>query len=158
MGCDIHLFAEKKVKCWNGEEIWISAEKWSPSLDYRIEKDYPIVEIDREDRFYSQGRNYNLFCALCGVRSGQFTGEPTRICDPKGLPEDVSELVLQQSEKYGLDGHSHSWNTYKEIVEFDWSPYGDTCDRFLEEVLPKMEKILNEKDILEVRIVYFFDN
>ena len=165
MGCDIHLFAEVKKKkifidwltFWKPKE-WVSIDKWTKNKYYEEGNDdgEQEYEIARDNRFYSGGRNYNLFCALCGVRSHSFRDSPNCISEPKGLPNDVSQEVKEQSEIYGSDGHSHSWNTLKELRDFDWSGYGETTKCFLDEVIPKMAA-QNVKDS-DVRIVYFFDN
>jgi hypothetical protein len=159
MGCDIHLFAEAKKKSnlletlifWNKPK-WVSIEKWVKDSDY---EDCGRRLIP-DSRFYSGGRNYNLFCALCGVRSYGFKHRPPRISNPKGLPVDVCKEIKSVSDDWDTDGHSHNWNTLKELKEFDWSIYGETVRDFLEEVIPKMEA-QNVKDT-DVRIVYFFDN
>lgn len=158
MGCDIHLFAEarfkktiiQKLKFWK-KPVWQSIDKWI--LDEGYEP--PRMVVDYNHRLYRH-RNYNLFCALCGVRSNHFYDDPISISDPKGLPQDCCDQVKQASEDYGDDGHSHSYNTLKELKEFDWSPYGETCNEFLEKVIPALEAIRVKDD--DVRIVYFFDN
>ena len=165
MGCDIHLFAEVKKKknliellmFWK-ETKWRSIDKYTKNEDLEKCNDgsEPEFEIKREDRFYTDGRNYNLFSALCGVRSFHFDGDTPCVSEPKGLPNDISNEVLAESDSYGSDGHSHSWNTLKELKEFDWSSYGETTKDFLDEVIPKMEA-QKVKDT-DVRIVYFFDN
>lgn len=163
MGCDIHLFAEIKPKksilnlFGLIKSKWISVDKYS--FNEWFEK-YPEDErefhIAREDYFYTGGRNYNLFCALCGVRSSSFYGEPQSISKPKGIPKLVSNEINYEINHYGTDGHSHSFNTLKELKEFDFTSYGKTCDDFLNEVIPKMESF-NVGDE-NIRIVYFFDN
>ena len=164
MGCDIHLFAEARkkrtikelFKFWKKPK-WRNIDKWSRNewFDKYPESEQEFI-IAREDRFYSGGRNYNLFCALCGVRNYHFDGDIKCVSKPKGLPNDVSDIVKKQYDLWGSDGHSHSWNTLKELKEFDWSVYGDTVKEFLEEVIPKMEAVgVSDED---VRIVYFFDN
>ncbi len=137
---------------------WRNIDKWTKNRYFDEENDgsEPEFEIARQNRFYSHGRNYNLFCALCGVRSEHFNNEPPIISEPKGLPVDVSKETLIESERYGSDGHSHNWNTLKELKAFDWTSYGETCSTFLDEVIPKMEA-QKVKDT-DVRIVYFFDN
>lgn len=149
MGCDIHLFAEKKV-----DNKWVSIDKYTKNPEFG-EYDNREFAIAKEDRVYS-GRNYNLFCALAGVRSFQFSGEPSMVSEPKGLPEDCCEEIKKESEAYGSDGHSHSWNTLAELEAFNWSEYGHTCDRFKERVFPKLREASNDPE--NVRIVYFFDN
>ena len=165
MGCDIHCFAEVKTKknlidwlmFWNKKQ-WRNIDTWTKNKCYEEEngESDSEFEITREHQFYSGGRNYNLFCALCGVRGRHFEDKAPFISDPKGLPNDVSKEVKIESARWGSDGHSHGWNTLKELKEFDWSAYGETVDMFLEEVIPKMEA-QKVKDT-DVRIVYFFDN
>lgn len=163
MGCDIHLFAEVKprrtllhriVFFWKKTK-WKNIDRWTKNKYFEPGNGEPFLEIESENRFYTGGRSYNLFSALCGVRSECFN-DPVSISEPRGLPDDVSQEVLEESQSYGSDGHSHNWNTLKELKEFDWSSYGNTTDRFLNEVIPKMESQGVKDD--EVRIVYFFDN
>lgn len=149
MGCDIHLFAEKKV----GDK-WVSIDKYTKNPDFG-EYDNRELVIERENRVYS-GRNYNLFCALAGVRSFQFSGTPSMVSEPKGLPDDCCDEIKQESEIYGSDGHSHSWNTLAELEAFNWTEYGTTCDQFKTIVFPKLRS--HSEDPNNVRIVYFFDN
>lgn len=98
MGCDIHLHVEKKV---NGK--WVEV----PDVGY-------------------DNRNYKVFAILANVRNGYgFAGCPTgrgfkSISEPKGLPDDASKEVKEHSESWGVDGHSHSYLTLKELEAYDW--------------------------------------
>lgn len=88
---------------------------------------------DEEDGFLStagdfyNGRNYDLFAILANVRNGRgFAGIKTGggfvpISEPRGIPTDASPQVARRSDGYGIDGHSHSWLTLREILEFDWT-------------------------------------
>jgi hypothetical protein len=115
MGCDIHFYVEKKNKAGTK---WVSADVW--------EKDDNYVHVPYEKRYYS-GRNYNLFAILADVRNGSgFAGCKTGegfnpISQPKGLPDDVSKEMKQASEGMGGDGHSHSWFTLRELLDYDWT-------------------------------------
>jgi len=149
MGCDIHLFAEKKVN-----DKWVSIDKYTKNPDFG-EYDNREFVIERENQVY-RGRNYNLFCALAGVRSFHFSGTPSMVSEPKGLPEDCCEEIKKESALYGSDGHSHSWNTLAELEAFNWDEYGKTCDEFRSRVFPKLKEA--SEDPNNVRIVYFFDN
>lgn len=89
MGCDIHLHSEVKR---NG--------KWEHHSEVKIE------------------RNYALFAKMANVRNWAGAKPPiVPISQPKGLPEDATELTKLHSEQYGVDGHSHSWLSAKEISE-----------------------------------------
>jgi hypothetical protein len=108
MGCDIHAMIERK-----------SRYGWVNSGD-------PDV-----------GRNYEMFAVLAGVRN--YDGI-TPIAEPRGLPSfkafktysdgeqyiewaDYNEKPCYEmeamAERYGVDGHSHSWLTLVEIKAFD---------------------------------------
>lgn len=121
MGCDIHMYVEHKQ-----DGVWKSADIWKP--DKYFDSKYETVQkdiVEYEDRFYA-GRNYDLFAILANVRNGYgFAGTDTGdgfipISEPRGLPDDVSELIKDESEDWGPDGHSHSWLTLKELLEYDW--------------------------------------
>ncbi len=117
MGCDIHLRVEKL----SGLK-WQAAEKMVPNK-YAGEEGEPETILER---FYSE-RNYNLFAILADVRNGRgFAGCDTGdgfnpIVEPRGIPEDASDSVREDSEGWGADGHSHSWLTLTEILAFDWT-------------------------------------
>lgn len=124
MGCDIHMYAEKKI-----------GDTWYPFTPPEHNKWY---EEDEEDQPFNRqsalnhddvawdGRNYRIFAMLAGVRNGigfasVKTGEPiTPISKPRGLPEDVSAEVKQESDDWDIDGHSHSWLTLAELEAVPW--------------------------------------
>lgn len=91
MGCDIHLYREKKV---NGK--WITADNCA-----------------NDDGAY-KGRNYDLFGLLSkGVRR-----EYEYSFIARGLPLDSCKEVSECSEQWGCDGHSHSYLTLTELISF----------------------------------------
>ncbi len=167
MGCDIHLMAEKKVFQTSDKErkegIWVNIDKWMVNQDpYRYgpdnEERQSKMVIERDDRFYA-GRNYNLFTALAGVRSEHFANNPPIISEPKGIPDDASPEYIEEVKYWKGDGHSHSYLTLKDIKEFDWTTYGNTCDAFIIETVNKLEKCKSFYNTDEdIRIVFFFDN
>jgi hypothetical protein len=99
MGCDIHVYVEKKT---NG--------KW-----------------DRVLKKFDLGRNYKLFSIFANVRNGYgFAGSDTGdaleyIAEPKGLPKDLTKEVEKEYLELGSDAHTPSWLTLKEILDFDWT-------------------------------------
>jgi len=105
---------EKEFENMSEEEVF---EKYGD--DPRICWDYPL------DRSLGN-RNYCFFSILADVRNGRgFAGVDTGdgfnpISEPRGLPEDVSIEVKRQFDHYGIDGHSHSYITLKELLEYDW--------------------------------------
>jgi len=110
MGCDIHCYAEV-----NKSGIW---EKIGDMFKN------PWYNPDKDDSFYKEfidhpydDRNYNLYAILANVRNGY---DLIPIAYPKGLPEDVSDEIKSNSDDWCGDGHSHSWFTFKELLDFDW--------------------------------------
>lgn len=114
MGCDIHAVIERRNERYDRGE-------WLNSGDPDI------------------GRNYEMFAVLAGVRN--YDGV-TPIMEPRGLPafagwseSSVGESwikwdwegeverpcyeIERQAERYGVDGHSHSWLTLAEIKAYD---------------------------------------
>lgn len=103
MGCDIYLFVEVEH-----DGNWNSVDEWE------TEDGYKSVAYEKQ---YYNGRNYDLFALLANVRN---YNDVKPIKCPVGLPDDVSDQVMQKSESYGSDGHSHSYLTLKELIDFDW--------------------------------------
>ena len=137
MGCDIHFYVEVldegglwihhnwREDCYNRDEdgriIYYQDEEedgirvW-PSMDYDKYFKHPLYV----------GRNYDLFAILANVRNGYgFAGCDTGdgfnpISEPRGLPYDVSPEIREESDYYGIDGHSHTWFTIQELLDYDW--------------------------------------
>lgn len=116
IGCDIHCYMET----YNSNTgLWEKAgnifnNRWYPQYDKEPKTDEPICD-----------RHYMLFGILAGVRNG----EVTPISKPRDLPDDVSEEVESKSEEWGVDGHSHSYLTVKEILDYDWNQTYETTAR-----------------------------
>lgn len=103
MGCDIHVYLEKKF-----------GDKWIGVQEVRHFFHYPAPEEGKEPKkeyiwVGAKSRNYDLFAKLAGVR-----GDGP---DPKGLPNDASEMVLAFAKHWESDGHSHSWCHISEYIE-----------------------------------------
>lgn len=160
MGCDIHIVLEKKHKGkWIGVEEYKHRTGWlaTKSEDGALSWEHKYIWDN------ARNRNYDLFARLAGVR-----GEGP---DPKGLPEDVSDLAQMLSDEEGTDGHSHSWCALPEAVEHYMASQGDPENVFLREGDPRKEKpyefffglafwddeIGSDKPS-DFRIVFWFDN
>ena len=93
MGCDIHLYVERKV-----EGAWKSVHDFAPD-----KYGEGVADVSYEDRWYSD-RNYDLFAILADVRNGHgfagvATGEGfTPIADPKGIPADCDPQIKARSD------------------------------------------------------------
>lgn len=102
MGCDIHLYREKKV---NG--VWVTADTWVAD---KYDED-GRMEVPYESRFTD--RNYELFGLLSkGVRQ-----EIDYAFMPRGIPFNVSAEIGSEFEMWGGDVHSHSYLYLEELRE-----------------------------------------
>ncbi|MHA1286396.1 MAG: hypothetical protein ACTSPB_03215 [Candidatus Thorarchaeota archaeon] len=126
MGCDIHMYVEvKKNDLWEKAGKIFDYPYYDPDAPSQIGEDGYEWNPRKTDEPY-MGRNYDLFAILANVRNGYgFAGIPTGrgfkpIDMPRGLPRDVSKEIKKLSDEWGLDGHSHSYFTLKEILDYDW--------------------------------------
>lgn len=101
MGCDIHLYRERKVDgIWETDTI----EEAEDDGEYMNYQGFRLKD----------GRSYTLFSALSGVRSyGEMLVQPP--AENRGWPDDVCE-VNQRCSKYWVgDAHTHGWLTIAEV-------------------------------------------
>jgi hypothetical protein len=130
MGCDIHLFVERRTE--NGWELVdpIVPNKYYEPTDEQRTAGLPDDDGERPttiDNNFCNDRNYRLFGMLANVRNGyefagvDLGGEVVPIDEPRGLPEDVTAPVKDESDRWGSDGHSHSHFTLRELLEYDWT-------------------------------------
>jgi hypothetical protein len=137
MGCDIHLYTEKKIKR-KDKEFWWCVDNFKPNewnLDYSDEPQFSHKSI-------YDIRNYDLFAALADVRN---YGNIIPIDEPRGLPDDISDIVKKEAEIWHGDGHSYSWLTAKEIFIYN-NKYSETIQSGL--ITLEAAKELDEKGIL----------
>ncbi|MEH6419901.1 hypothetical protein [Pseudomonas sp. CGJS7] len=64
-----------------------------------------------------QQRNYWRYSFLAGARNS-FNIVP--ISEPRGLPDDVSGKIADESERQEGDALMHSWLTLEELIAFDY--------------------------------------
>ena len=107
MGCDIHVYLEKYTPI-NGENKWVNVDHWQLN---------PHFGMDDSEREYDHvpfywGRNYDLFSILAEVR-----GSMDPITNPRGLPEDVTEIIRKEYER-GDIVHTPSYYTLKELKDY----------------------------------------
>lgn len=141
MGCDIHCYAERRVN-----NQW---EKVGDHFEYS-ERDKTYYEKDKGDRPFFN-RDYDLFAFLAGVRGYLFPIHP-----PKGIPEDVSQEVLSEFKSWGVDAHTPSFLTLKELLDYNYSDgVRETLGNDFFIVLDELKELGSPED---VRIVFWFDN
>lgn len=124
-------------------------------------------------------RNYGVFAFLAGVRN---YGAIVPISKPRGLPKDVSSWVEEEADRWASDGHSRSWLSIDELLNFDYEQMtedrrctrmkngvlngGCTCDPGEGEKMTYREYLGESffEDLAELkkegvdRIVFWFDN
>jgi hypothetical protein len=138
MGCDIHLYFEKK----NKQGVW---EK---------------IEID--ERILPDDRNYRLFSFLAGVRNyEEFKFQPQFA--NRDIPNDTS-LPGTDTDDIFMGDHSFTHAYLDEILRAPWGPPGlEDCYFiiFCEYVLPKLCSFcgsLSKDDERNIRVIMGFDN
>lgn len=110
MGCDIHIHVEYKRRVF-GEEKWWCGDFFKINPYYgsdEYEPQYNLVGLC-DDRCYAR------FAVLANVRN---YGDTEYIDEPRGLPDDVTAEVLKDSDRWDCDGHSHSYLTLKELIDY----------------------------------------
>ena len=155
MGCDIHSYAEKKV---NG--------KWE-----KVGEVFPMDEWDRN--YYKKDfndspfdwRSYPMFWFLADVRN---YSNSEYLSEAKGLPDDISKEVQEKADDWEGDGHSHSWLSVKELLDFDYDKTffydlekeTETYTSFLgKHFFDDLEILKNlDENPENVRVVFWFDN
>ncbi len=95
-------------------------KEYESELKYELGDKAPEVYHD----WIYDGRNYDLFAILADVRNGHgFAGVVTGegfipIFKPRGVPENASEEYKKWSGDWDSDGHSHSYHTVRQLVNF----------------------------------------
>lgn len=133
MGCDIHMYIEKKDKSSTA-----TAGSWIPAQGFLItsDEDEAIPDVPFPDQF--SDRDYLLFGLLAGVR------DPTnQVFEPKGFPEDASPEVRAVFERWGRDAHTPSFLTLEELEGIPW----DTKMIKIERVFPKKDLAAFNKSV-----------
>lgn len=149
MGCDIHLSVEKR----NYEDTaWLNQDRWEINELYKGDK--CLGQPDPEKASKAQlleclhhswrgswfgDRNYDLFALLANVRNGTYESSfaltgivdnmrtITPICEPRGLPDDMSPWTKLHLERSA--DHSHSWLLLSEVLAVDYDAPGAAENR-----------------------------
>lgn len=163
MGCDIHMCVEYR----RGRD-----EKWrSGDYFHSINPIDPNGQYHRVDLY--DDRCYSLFAVLADVRNSGYE----IIDDPRGLPEDVTDYVKADYDSWGLDAHSCSFFTLRELKEWDerHEPTNMFGGRILEPLIERLIQRANELGVVydfewkradskvyekaeNIRIIFWFDN
>ena len=96
MGCDIHIWAERKTTNGYVAVTDVKFTEGASPFDWR---------------------SYRMFGFLAGVSN--YSDVPP-ISEPRGLPDDISAQVFAEFEIWELDAHTPSWLTVEELAAFDY--------------------------------------
>lgn len=113
MGCDIHICTEVQ-KSVNSKMTWVNSDHFKRNRYYNEEsakegeKEWTLIPIYDD-------RNYELFSILADVRN---YSDNIPISQPKGIPDDCSEITRKEIDYWEGDGHSHSYLTLRELMEY----------------------------------------
>lgn len=139
MGCDIHLWAEYYS---TRKKEWKLAVAPSQRCEYckgkrqttnpKTKKRHSCFWCRGRGRYsprFYDGRCYDDFAILADVRNGHgFAGIKTGegfnpISAPRGLPSNATDYVKARAQEMGEDGHSHSYLTLKDLLDYDWEQH-----------------------------------
>ena len=164
MGCDIHMYVEYKS---NGPSTTWRCGDYFHTID-------PLDTSKTMSRRELYGdRNYDLFAVLANVRNDGHD----YMSEPKDLPPDATEYVKQEYGAWGIDAHSCSYFTLKELIEYrdEYKPKDFWDGDVLEPLITKLKQRADELSIIwnfewksdfkkacekanNIRIVFWFDN
>lgn len=164
MGCDIHMHVEYKNERFVGDDLWRCGDYFVLDVNSTIDK----PKYHFKD-FYGN-RNYSLFAVLADVRNYDYISFIDR---PRGLPEDITDFVKAAYDAWGMDAHSCSYLTLKELIDF--ADEHDEEAEILEHLIYKLKERADELNLIydfswkheyersyelskNIRIVFWFDN
>lgn len=129
------------------------------------DKEVSWLESELEDKLPNiytctpyDGRNYELFGVLAGVRSKEFNP----IDYPRGLPEDVTEEIKNEHQEWDVDAHSATYYTLDELLDSKYRKMsvGELAELrlqyFFKDVLDTCLKLTDNPS--DFRLVFWFDN
>jgi hypothetical protein len=120
MGCDEHFYLEVRK-----DGRWLAYSQKARSKYYDPEFDDPNEELELPQfEEFTGGRNYNAYALIADVRNGMSLLGGGRafipISGPKGVPNDASPEYLEMVNRWDGDGHSHTWLTLQELLDYPW--------------------------------------
>lgn len=158
-----------------GADIHAVLEKYHPEFGWVGVHDFPYISIDNVnvsspawpddsktrqewyDRTYMSwkvlDRNYHLFAMLAGVRGAG--------PDPKGVPDDASDLAKMGIASWGRDGHSHSYGLLSEVGAIFLLSSGDPTEILSETRIKSILDLFGldySESLDEYRLIFWFDN
>ena len=167
MGTDIHVFMERK---YNGRWVPVHPPEVKDPSDWEALGRYaePLPPIEQlahavlpfEQRIPSVAeqwwvsRDYSLFTNLAGVRN---YGDCTIFAEPKGLPDDVSEIVEEAIDGYHSLSH---WALDELESAVHMTDTSEGISARVRHLIAAMRQIATDYNLADdqVRMVFGFDS
>lgn len=121
MGTDIHMHVEAQG---TENNRWRKFNRHFSYSNDIFERSSTHIDLGWGDT-----RNYDVFAMMADVRNGRgFAGVDLGdgfipIAEPRGVPEDSDYSIQEEAEQWGVDGHSHSYLTLRELLDLEHSGY-----------------------------------
>lgn len=168
MGCDIHMYVEYKISN-RDDAVWRCGDY------FKIDEPLSATPTMKHIELYGD-RNYDLFAVLADVRNYDYVNY---ISEPKGLPSDATEYVKREYSGWGLDAHSCSYFTLRELIDYhnEHCPQDSFGYDILKPLINRLKQRADELDIIwdfewknsliqgnaykksdNIRIIFWFDN
>lgn len=172
MGCDIHMHVERRNNRYDGGKTeWVNGDYFSIT-----HPNDPKCAVIHQDLWGE--RCYDLFAVLANVRNRGYGEAYPYIDEPRGLPDDATQYVKEEYESWGIDAHSCSYFTLRELVEFHEEKKSISGFGFdiLEPLIERLKQRADDFNIIydfewdrpwtndlkskmdNIRIVFWFDN
>lgn len=169
MGCDIHMHVEYRNP---GQASWYCGDLFYTAPISQVYNREQELELRCVPIHYY--RDYHLFATLADVRND---GTVKCIDGPRGLPADISGMVMSKYREWEDDAHSCSYLTLRELIDFVTANGDDEGD--LTELIDKLKTRADELWLIykyywdsnyypyraeayersnNIRIVFWFDN
>lgn len=184
MGCDIHLFLEWRIKTRDdaayrkalrdgdisGVSKWVEIDAGTEGEIQNYGQRYWVDPVSSKvtPAMVEDGRNYNLFGIVAGVRNG---GDPPLILP--GIqhheipPDSVVEELQNEFTKPNGAAHNFRWFTVKQLLDYDGWALADT-DILLNRILDFHTMLLALRDYFpdmdgahegkDLRLSMYFDS
>ena len=184
MGCDIHLFLEWRIKTRDdaayrkalrdgdisGVSKWVEIDAGTEGEIQNYGQRYWVDPVSSKvtPAMVEDGRNYNLFGIIAGVRNG---GDPPLILpgiQHHEIPADsaVMELQTEFTKPNGV-AHNFRWFSVKQLLDYDGWALADT-DILLNRILDFHTMLLALRDYFpdmdgahegkDLRLSMYFDS
>ncbi len=143
MGCDMHTFIEYKKPSdteWQEGNLYHRTYPGQQATDATFERTWLKSESSSDE----------LFAALANVRG---TGG---ICDPRGLPADVSRRAFIEVGSWKGAAHSTSYFTLAELL--DHLPNYPVLQKLVEELEYRRGVLVYFTEPENFRLIFWFDS